>query len=71
MISFATGAGVIHCDIRPKNVFMKQRLGASGANVGVGTQQAILADFDVSIFLILLFHICINVYAYVYLCVYL
>ena len=45
------GAGVIHCDIRPKNVFMQQRLGASGAREGVGTRQAILADFDVRLVL--------------------
>ena len=41
-------AKVIHCDIRPKNVFMKQRLGRASPS-GAGSWQAILADFDVSL----------------------
>jgi serine/threonine protein kinase len=39
---------VLHCDIRPKNVFMQKRLGRAAA-AGRGSWQAILADFDVSL----------------------
>jgi serine/threonine protein kinase len=42
-------ARVVHCDIRPKNILMKQRVGVSGADGATGTWQATLADFDVSL----------------------
>jgi len=40
-------ARIIHCDIRPKNVFMTRRDCALA--VGVGQYTAVLADFDVSL----------------------
>ena len=42
-------ARVVHCDIRPKNILMKQRVGGSGADGATGKWQATLADFDVSL----------------------
>jgi serine/threonine protein kinase len=42
-------ARVVHCDIRPKNILMKQRVGLSGAEGATGKWQATLADFDVSL----------------------
>ena len=42
-------AKVVHCDIRPKNILMKQRVGVAAADGATGRWQATLADFDVSL----------------------
>jgi serine/threonine protein kinase len=42
-------AGVVHCDIRPKNVLMKQREGCGHGHEVMGRWQAVLGDFDVSL----------------------
>ena len=42
-------ARVVHCDIRPKNILMKQRVGVADADGVTGKWQATLADFDVSL----------------------